>query len=134
MRALLRHPAQMAGSDGIYQGGHPHPRGWGAFARLLGRHVRELGDWTWEQAASHLAGHPARRFRLADRGLLRRGNAADIVVIDPNAVADRSTYERPRQLAIGVEHALVNGVVVLAGGDLSPDARQEPPGRALRPG
>jgi N-acyl-D-amino-acid deacylase len=134
MRALLRHPAQMAGSDGIYRGGHPHPRGWGAFARLLGRHVRELGDWTWEQAALHMAGHPARRFRLGDRGLVRPGQAADIVVLDPAAVADQATYANPKELALGVEHVFVNGVRVLADGALTRAAATAPPGRALRPG
>jgi N-acyl-D-amino-acid deacylase len=132
MRALLRHPAQMAGSDGIYRGGHPHPRGWGTFARLLGRHVRELGDWTWEQAALHLAGHPARRFRLGDRGLLRAGHAADIVLIDPATVTDRATYENPREPALGVEHVIVNGVHVLSGGELTPAGRTA--GQVLRPG
>jgi N-acyl-D-amino-acid deacylase len=131
MRALLRHPAQMGGSDGIYRGGHPHPRGWGAFARLLGRHVRDLGDWTWEQAALHLAGHPSRRFRLPGRGLLRPGQAADIVVVDPVTVADRATYENPRQPAAGVEYVLVNGITVLADGALTPDGRDA--GRVLRP-
>ena len=134
MRALLRHPAQMAGSDGIYRGGHPHPRGWGAFARLLGRHVRELGDWTWEQAALHMAGHPARRFRLGDRGLVRRGQAADIVVLDPAAVADKATYASPREPGEGVEHVFVNGVLVLSGGALTQAARGTPPGQVLRPG
>jgi N-acyl-D-amino-acid deacylase len=132
MRALLRHPAQMGGSDGIYRGGHPHPRGRGAFARLLGLHVRELGDWTWEQAAVHLAGHPARRFRLHDRGLIRRGQAADIVVVDPAAVADAATYRSPCELALGVEHVLVNGVRVLTAGTLTPAGRDA--GRVLRPG
>ena len=66
--ALLRHPAHIGGSDGIFVGAHPHPRGWGAFARFLGRHVRERGDWTWQQAVAHLAAHPARRFGLTDRG------------------------------------------------------------------
>jgi N-acyl-D-amino-acid deacylase len=131
MRALLRHPAQMGGSDGIYQGGHPHPRGWGAFARLLGRHARDLGDWTWEQAALHLAGHPARRFRLLDRGLIRPGQAADIIVVDPVTVTDRATYENPREPAVGVEHVLVNGITVLADGALTPDGRDA--GRVLRP-
>jgi N-acyl-D-amino-acid deacylase len=131
MRALLRHPAQMGGSDGIYIGGHPHPRGWGAFARLLGRHVRDLGDWSWEQAAVHLAGHTARRFRLTDRGLIRHGQAADITVVDPAKVADQATYQNPRELALGVDHVLVNGVLVLSGGELT---RAAPPGRALRPG
>ena len=134
MRALLRHPAQMAGSDGIYCGGHPHPRGWGAFARLLGRHVRELGDWTWEQAAVHMAGHTARRFGLSDRGLVRRGQAADIVVLDPARVGDRATYASPREPAIGVEYVFVNGIQVLSGGALTPAARSTPPGRVLRPG
>lgn len=130
LRALLRHPAHMAGSDGIYVGGHPHPRGYGAFARFLGRHVRELGDWTWEQAAVHLAGHPARRFRLADRGLLRPGMAADIVVLDPRSVGDRATYDRPKRLAAGIERVLVNGRLVLTEGGLT----GEPAGRPLRPG
>ena len=131
MRALLRHPAQMGGSDGIYRGGHPHPRGWGAFARLLGRHVRDLGDWTWEQAALHLAGHPARRFRLLDRGLIRPGQAADIIVVDPATVTDRATYEKPREPAAGVEHVLVNGITVLADGALAPEGRAA--GQVLRP-
>jgi N-acyl-D-amino-acid deacylase len=130
MRALLRHPAHVGGSDGIYVGGHPHPRGYGAFARLLGRHVRELGDWTWEQAAVHLAAHPARRFGLADRGVLRHGMAADVVVFDPATVRDEATYDRPTRLAAGVEHVLVNGRRVLTGGTLTGDQ----PGRPLRPG
>jgi N-acyl-D-amino-acid deacylase len=134
MRALLGHPAQMAGSDGIYRGGHPHPRGWGAFARLLGRHVRELADWTWEQAALHMAGQAARRFRLSDRGLVRRGQAADIVVLDPATVGDRASYASPREPAVGVEHVFVNGVQVLSGGALTPAARSTSPGRVLRPG
>ncbi|HEU4426885.1 MAG TPA: amidohydrolase family protein [Pilimelia sp.] len=126
---LLRHPAHMGGSDGIYRGGHPHPRGWGAFARLLGRHVRERGDWTWEQAAVHLAAHPARRFGLADRGLIRPGLAADLVVFDPATVIDRAGYDAPRELATGVDDVVVNGVPVLAGGQLT-GAR---PGTPLRP-
>jgi N-acyl-D-amino-acid deacylase len=134
MRALLRHPLQMAGSDGIYRGGHPHPRGWGAFARLLATHVRELGDWTWEQAAMHMAGHPARRFRLSDRGLVRLGQAADIVVLDPATVGDRATYANPREFALGVEHVFVNGIQVLADGALTQAVRSAPPGRVLRPG
>jgi N-acyl-D-amino-acid deacylase len=134
MRALLRHPAQLAGSDGIYLGGHPHPRGWGAFARLLGRHVRELGDWTWEQAAMHMAGHTARRFGLRDRGLIRRGQAADIVVLDPDTVGDRATYASPREPAVGVEHVFVNGIQVLSGGALIRAPRGMRPGRVLRPG
>jgi N-acyl-D-amino-acid deacylase len=129
VRALLRHPAHMTGSDGIYQGGHPHPRGYGTFARMLSRYVRELGDWSWEQAAVHLAGHPARRFGLADRGLVRTGFVADLVVLDPGAVAERATYEEPRTPASGVSHAVVGGVVVFESGALTGAT----PGRGLRP-
>src|SRR5690606_31546773 len=129
VRRVLRHPSHTGGSDGIYVGGHPHPRGFGAFARFLGRHVRELGDWTWEQAVVHLASHPARRFGLTDRGLLRPGCAADVVVLDPRTVADRATYDKPRELAAGVDDVLVSGVRVLAGGVLTGAT----PGRALRP-
>ncbi|RVX47610.1 N-acyl-D-amino-acid deacylase [Nonomuraea polychroma] len=127
VRRMLRHPSHTGGSDGIYVGGHPHPRGFGAFARFLGRHVRELGDWTWEQAVVHLASHPARRFGLADRGLVRAGLAADVAVFDPAEVGDRATYAAPRTLATGVDDVLVSGVRVLAGGELTGAT----PGRAL---
>ncbi|MEU8250858.1 D-aminoacylase [Nonomuraea sp. NPDC048916] len=129
VRRMLRHPSHTGGSDGIYVGGHPHPRGFGAFARFLGQHVRELGDWTWEQATVHLASHPARRFGLAGRGLLRDGFAADVVVFDPATVADRATYAAPRLPAAGVDDVLVSGVRVLDGGEPTGAT----PGRALRP-
>jgi N-acyl-D-amino-acid deacylase len=133
VRAILRHPAHLAGSDGIHAGlaygAHPHPRGYGAFARLLGRHTRELGDWTWPQAVTHLAAHAAARFRLADRGVLRVGAAADIAVLDPARVADEATYEQPRRPAVGVDDVVVNGVVALRAGALT-GAR---PGTPLRP-
>jgi N-acyl-D-amino-acid deacylase len=128
VRTILRHPGHTGGSDGIYVGGHPHPRGYGAFARMLGHHVRETGDWTLEQAAVHLASHPARRFGLGARGLIRPGQAADVIVLDPETVADRATYADPRLLATGVDDVLVAGVPVLSGGRLTGAT----PGRALR--
>jgi N-acyl-D-amino-acid deacylase len=128
VRALLRHPAHMSGSDGVFRGRFPHPRGWGAFARLLGVHTRELGDYSWGEASLHLAGHPARRFGLEDRGILRPRMAADIVAFDPHTVADVATYENPRQPARGVKHVLVNGKEVLRDGHLT----HATPGRALR--
>jgi N-acyl-D-amino-acid deacylase len=119
LRQLLRHPCHMGGSDGIYVGGHPHPRGWGTFARYLSRHVRDLGDWSWSEAAVHLAAHPARRFGLTDRGVLRPGLAADLAVVDPVRVADRASYAQPRELAEGIADVVVNGVAVLRAGELT---------------
>jgi N-acyl-D-amino-acid deacylase len=112
VRQLLRHPAMMAGSDGIFTGTFPHPRGCGCFARYLGHYVR-AGAWTLEQGVQHLAGHAARRFGLDDRGLLRPGMAADVVVFDPGAIDDPATFDDGRELALGMEHVLVNGELVL---------------------
>ena len=119
MRALMQHEAHMAGSDGIMVGSHPHPRAWGTFARFLGRHTRDLHDWTWGQAAVHLAGHPARRFGLATRGLIRAGFAADLAIVDPAAVADRADYANPRMTATGIDDVLVNGTFALRDGRLT---------------
>jgi N-acyl-D-amino-acid deacylase len=130
VRAILRHPAHMACSDGIFCGGFPHPRGWGSFARYLGYHTRDLGDYSWAEAVTHLAAHAARRFRLTDRGLIRSGFAADIAIFDPAIVSDRSTYSTGRTLAEGVDHVLVNGTLVLENGQPTGAT----PGRALRRG
>lgn len=130
VRELARDPRHLGCSDGIYLGDHPHPRGWGAFARFLGRFTRELGDWTWGQAARHLAGHAAERFGLAGRGRLTVGAIADIAVVEPDRVIDRADYDRPRLLAEGVSDVLVAGVPVLSNGELTGAT----PGRALRRG
>ncbi len=130
VRAILRHPAHMAGSDGIFCGGSPHPRGWGAFARFLGHHTRELGDYDWAEAVTHLSTHAARRFRLTDRGILRPGFVADIAIFDPATIIDRSTYAQGKALADGVDHVFVNGTLVLENGQPTGAT----PGRALRRG
>jgi N-acyl-D-amino-acid deacylase len=126
---LMQHPAMMAGSDGIFTGSHPHPRGCGCFARYLGYYAREARTWTLEQAVQHLAAHAARRFGLSDRGLLREGMAADVVVFDAATIADHSTYDEGRKLASGMEHVLVNGQLVLHNGRRTAAL----PGKALRP-
>jgi N-acyl-D-amino-acid deacylase len=128
MHHLMRHPGMMAGSDGIFTGSHPHPRGCGCFARYLGHHVREARTWSIETAVQRLAGHAARRFGLSDRGLLREGMAADVVVFDPTLIADRSTYDEGRLLAVGMEHVMVNGEIVLHHGQRT----KALPGRALK--
>jgi len=125
--ALMRHSAMMAGSDGIYVGGFPHPRGTGCFARYLGEYVRN-GTWTLETAVQHLAYHGARRHGLTDRGLIQEGMAADLVVFDPVTISDRSSYDNGRALAVGVEHVVVNGELVLHHGQRTAAL----PGRGLR--
>lgn len=127
--AFLKHPLMMGGSDGIYVGGRPHPRGTGCFARYLGHHVR-TGDWTLEEAVMKCSYHTARRFGLKDRGLIRAGMAADVVVFDPDTIADRSTFDDGKPLAVGVEHVLVNGEPVLLNGERTTAL----PGRGLKRG
>jgi N-acyl-D-amino-acid deacylase len=129
VRGLMRHPAMMGGSDGIFTGSRPHPRGCGCCARYLGHYVRE-GVWSLETAVQRLAAHPAQRFGLRDRGLLLAGMAADVVVFDEKSVSDEATFDDGRKLATGVEHVLVNGELVLHSGRRTA-AR---PGRGLRRG
>jgi N-acyl-D-amino-acid deacylase len=128
VRQLMRHPCMTAGSDGIYAGSHPHPRGCGCFARYLGHYVRDEPTWGLEETVQHLSSHCARRFGLKDRGLIREGMAADVVVFDPAVIADRSTYGEGRNLAVGMDTVLVNGEPVL----LHEKRTSALPGRALR--
>jgi N-acyl-D-amino-acid deacylase len=113
VRAIMRHPAHTGGSDGLLVGDRPHPRSWGTFPRYLGKYVRELGVLGLADCVAHLTGRPARRLGLTDRGLVREGYAADLVLFDPDTVADRATFEQPRQRAVGIEYVLVNGVAVI---------------------
>jgi N-acyl-D-amino-acid deacylase len=129
VRGLMCHAAMMGGSDGIYTGNRPHPRGCGCCARYLGHYVRE-GVWSLETAVQRLAAHPASRFGLKDRGLLRAGMAADVIVFDPDTIRDDSTFDDGKKLASGVEHVLVNGELVLHAGQRTTSR----PGRGLRRG
>jgi N-acyl-D-amino-acid deacylase len=128
LKQIMAHPAHMAGSDGIYTGGRPHPRGWGTFARYLGVYTREQGVYTLEEAVRHLSAHAARRHHLRDRGHVWPGFAADLVLFDPVTIIDRSTYEDGRRFAEGVSHVWVNGRLVLDDGRLTGDT----PGRGVR--
>jgi N-acyl-D-amino-acid deacylase len=116
VRHIMTRPYTMASSDGslVAPGeGHPHPRNYGAFARRFAVYVRERGVMTPEFAIRSMTSLPAAVFRLHDRGMIREGAAADLVVFDPARIRDRATYEDPHQLAEGVSYVLVNGVVVL---------------------
>ena len=95
--------------EGVFLLSHSHPRAYGNFVRLLGKYVRENHDVTLPDAIHRLAGLPAQNLSLADRGFLKVGYYADIVVFDPKTVADKATYDNPAQLAVGVEDVLVNG-------------------------
>jgi dihydroorotase/N-acyl-D-amino-acid deacylase len=131
VRRIMRHPQVMIASDGRLStpgDGHPHPRSYGTFPRVLGRYVREQRALTLEQAVHKMTGMPAARLGLADRGVLRDGAVADVVVFDPATIADRATFEAPHQYATGIDYVLVNGTVAVDRGRFM-DRR---PGRVLR--
>ncbi|MCS7079444.1 MAG: D-aminoacylase [Chloracidobacterium sp.] len=128
---IMREPFTMIAADaGVrkFGVGAPHPRGYGNTARVLGRYVRELGLLTLEDAVRKMTSLPAQTFRLAGRGLIKEGFAADLVLFDDQAVLDKATYEQPHQFPVGIVLVVVNGVVVLEDGKLT-GAR---PGQALR--
>jgi N-acyl-D-amino-acid deacylase len=116
VRAIMRHRVHTGGSDGILRGARPHPRAYGTFPQYLGRYVRELGVLSLEECVAHLTGRPAARLRLPDRGVVREGYRADLVLFDPATVAPGSTFERPRALPTGIEYVLIDGRFVIEDG------------------
>lgn len=113
--------------EGVFLKSNPHPRAYGNFARLLGQYVREEKVISLEEAVRRLTGLPATNLGLQDRGLLKTGMFADVVVFDPKTIADRATFEQPHQYAVGMQHVFVNGVPVLKDGEHTGAT----PGRAL---
>jgi dihydroorotase/N-acyl-D-amino-acid deacylase len=116
---IMRHPQTMIASDGRLTtpgDGHPHPRWYGTFPRVLGRYVRERRLLSLEEAVRKMTGMPAARLALPDRGRVAPGMMADLVVLDPATVADRATFERPHQYPAGIDWVLVNGVVTVEAG------------------
>jgi len=118
LRAVLSHPAAVVASDGLALDpagatgtGAPHPRSYGCFPRYLHRYADGLAD-----AVRRCTSAPAARVGLTDRGVLRPGAPADIVVFDPDRIRDRGTFERPHQFADGIDLVLVNGVVAVQRG------------------
>jgi dihydroorotase/N-acyl-D-amino-acid deacylase len=129
---IMRHPATMIASDAspgepIFGRDVPHPRAYGAFARVLGVYVRERNVLTLEEAVRKMSSFPAQRMGLADRGLLRAGMKADIAIFDAARVRDMATFEKPHQYAQGMLYVFVNGSLVLDKGNTT-TAR---PGRVL---
>src|SRR5215472_9887164 len=109
MRKILAHPATMIGSDGLPNDPNPHPRLWGTFPRVLGRYSRDEKLITLAEAVRKMTGMPAQRFRLPQRGLIREGYAADLVLFDPDKVIDTATFEDPVRPAQGNVSVWVNG-------------------------
>ncbi|MFF3490858.1 amidohydrolase family protein [Streptomyces sp. NPDC002795] len=116
VRAIMQHSVHTGGSDGILQGYKPHPRAYGTFPHYLGRYARDLGVMSLEETVAHLTSRPAARLRLPDRGLVREGFRADLVLFDPETVAAGSTFEAPRALPVGIPHVLVDGKFVIEDG------------------
>jgi len=120
--------AHGASPEGLLGGEHPHPRAYGTFPRILRKYVREEGRLRLEDAIRKFSALPAQRMRLTDRGVLKKGMWADIVIFDPATIRDRATFENPNQLSEGMQYVLVNGVAVIDGAKQT-DAL---PGRVLR--
>ncbi|MFG1922375.1 amidohydrolase family protein [Cryptosporangium sp. NPDC048952] len=128
VREIMRHPRHTAGSDGLLVGGRPHPRAWGTFPRYLGHYVREEGVLGLEECVARMTGRSAARLGLTDRGVVRVGAVADLVLFDPSTVAAGSTFDDPRRPAVGIPFVFLDGVRVIDDGQRT----EAVPGRALR--
>jgi N-acyl-D-amino-acid deacylase len=120
--------SQGTAPDGLLGQEHPHPRAYGTFPRILRKYVREEKKLKLEDAIRKFSALPAQRMRLADRGVLKAGMWADVVIFDPQTITDRATFENPNQLSEGMQYVLVNGVPVIENGK----ATNALPGRVLR--
>ncbi|MFN0053109.1 MAG: N-acyl-D-amino-acid deacylase family protein [Planctomycetales bacterium] len=134
MRRVLTHPLSMIGSDGFAldaadRKGQPHPRCYGCFPRVLGRYCRELGLFSLETAVHKMTGMPASQLGWPDRGVIREGAAADVLLFDPETVLDTATFDDPHQYPNGIDTVIVGGELVLDRGEHT-GAR---PGKILPP-
>ncbi len=130
---MLVHPKFMMGSDGVFfEDGLVHPRVYGSAPRLLGPLVRDRKLLSLEDAVRRLSGYPAERFGLKDRGVIREGAFADLVVFDPDTVTDRATYKDPHQFPEGIPYVAVNGTVIVSEGKAVENLGEELPGRMLK--
>jgi N-acyl-D-amino-acid deacylase len=130
IRRFLRHPIGMVGTDSTFVGEKPSPRTWGSYPRILGQFVRDEGILGLEEAVRRMTSAPAARLGMRDRGRIRDGAAADLVVFDPATIRSDATVDEPRRDPVGVEYVVVNGTVVVEPGGHTGAT----PGRALRRG
>ena len=131
VQRIMKHPTTMIASDGgvpRMNSGTPHPRNYGTFARVLARYVRELEVLSFDEAIRKMTSLPAFRLGLMNRGHLRVGTIADVVVLDPATIQDHATFEAPHQYATGVQHVFIAGDPVLMAGELT----GKRPGKVLR--
>jgi N-acyl-D-amino-acid deacylase len=111
VRRILQHPATVIGSDGLPNDPKPHPRLWGTFPRVLGHYARDVGLFPLTTAVYKMTGLPARRFGLGDRGVVREGLAADLVLFDAETIRDIATFTDPQRAAAGIHAVWVNGIL-----------------------
>jgi N-acyl-D-amino-acid deacylase len=130
LRPFIAHPVGMVGTDSTFIGDKPSPRTYGSFPRILGQFVRDEGLLSLEAAIHKMTGAPAARLGLRQRGLLRDGAFADVVVFDPVTVRSLATYDDPRQFPVGIPFVVVNGALVVDGGAHTGAT----PGRGIRLG
>jgi N-acyl-D-amino-acid deacylase len=128
VRRIMAHPMSVIGSDGIPHDAHPHPRLWGTFPRVLGLYSRQLNLFSMETAIHKMTGRSAKLFGMLDRGEIREGAYADLVLFDPATVIDRATFENPIQESAGIEQVWVNGVPTYVAGK---GGTGEKPGRLV---
>jgi len=112
VQRIMKYKHSMIGSDGLPHDTHPHPRLWGTFPRVLGHYSRDLGLFPLETAVWKMTGLTAKQFGIKERGVVQEGAYADLVVFDPETVADRATFEEPLSVAAGIDAVLVNGSLV----------------------
>jgi N-acyl-D-aspartate/D-glutamate deacylase len=130
IRRFYQHPVAMVGTDSTFIGAKPSPRSYGSYPRILGQFVRDEALLSIETAVAKMTSMPAARLGLKDRGRIADGLIADLVVFDPATVRSNATYDEPRRYPTGIEHVVVNGTLVVDGGEHTGAT----PGRALRRG
>jgi N-acyl-D-amino-acid deacylase len=131
VRRIMAHPLSMIGSDGLPHDSFPHPRLWGAFPRVLGHYVRDIKLFPLEVAVHKMTGRVADVFGLKDRGVIRAGAFADLVLFDPETVADAADFDNPTLPADGIAETWVAGQSAYVHGHGATTARA---GRVLTPG
>ncbi|MDH5397955.1 MAG: D-aminoacylase [Cyclobacteriaceae bacterium] len=125
---IMKHPMTMTGSDGALSrpgNGHPHPRAYGTFPRVLGHYVREKNIMTLETAIHKMTGLSAQRLGLSNRGIIKENVKADIVVFDPKTIKDKSTFENPHQYPEGIHYVIINGTFAVDEGNFTKKGKGE---------